>query len=592
MAPPFRLVVLTALAGSLFGGCATAPPVTKLVNGRQITTRSIDPQAYEHVSRALLYEDQDRFEDAAAEIERAIVLDSESPELHAHLAELMLRMGRIHDAAAQVRDSFKIAVTAPGLLADAHVRGVKGDAAGMVTALRKARDEVSFDADDDDAETVYLELADAELRNLDVPAARSTLEVLTSAEPESGTGHMRLTAIYWAQGEMRKAEAQLRRALEQEPNQIDALAALAWIYVATGQEEKAHQAFQEALDRSESSPEIGAAYARFMVGIGEAKAAGQLADDLAVPDSSLDAETIGARVGIERSARRFDRALALLDRARALGIPDNEKSRLSLTRAAILKEQGKTQEAIDTLLALPRSSPLYFEARLRAADLLRDAGKLAEAARTVEAATTEATGDRDTIELESALSLAIIDERRGDPAAGIARLTKLLERRPDEGRAVMIRAALEERRGNWQRALETVEAYLATHLGSVEALNFWGFVAVDHDHALELANKRLQVANALEPGSGGLIDSLGWGRFHSKDLTGAAMFLGQAVRLEPTDPEIQWHLGEVCARRNETARAESLYRRALVSLANRPDARLRKRIEASLARLGARKQEK
>jgi Tfp pilus assembly protein PilF len=576
----------------LLGGCATAPTITKLVNGRQIVTRSIDPLAYEHFCRALLYEDQDRLEDAAVEVERAITLDSESPELHAHLAELLLRMGKTRDAEAQVHSSLKIGVTAPGLLADAHVRSAKGDAAGMVAALRRARDEVSFDADDDDAEIVYLELADAELRSLDVPAARSTLEVLTSAEPDSGTAHLRLTAIYWAQGEMAKAEAQLRRALEQEPNQIDALAALAWIHVATGQNAKAHQSFQEALDRSENSPEIAAAYARFLVSIGEVDEAGQLADDLTVPDSSLDAETIGGRVDVERSARRFDRALGLLDRARALGIPDNEKSRLSLTRAAILKERGKTQDALDTLLAVPRSSPLFFDSRLRAAEILRDTGKLAEAARTVEQAAAETTDDRDSVELESAVSLALIDEKRGDPAAGIARLTKLLDRRPDEKRAVMIRAALEERRGNWQRALEMVAAYLATHLGSVEALNFWGFVAADHDHALALANKRLQVANALDPGSGGLIDSLGWVRFHSKDLTNAALFLEQAVRLEPTDPEIQWHLGEVCARRNETARAEALYRRALESLANKPDARLRQRIEASLAHLGARKQAK
>ena len=35
------------------GACATQP-ITKLVGGRQITTRSIDPDAYEHASRAFL----------------------------------------------------------------------------------------------------------------------------------------------------------------------------------------------------------------------------------------------------------------------------------------------------------------------------------------------------------------------------------------------------------------------------------------------------------------------------------------------------------------------------------------------------------
>jgi tetratricopeptide (TPR) repeat protein len=252
-----------------------------------------------------------------------------------------------------------------------------------------------------------------------------------------------------------------------------------------------------------------------------------------------------------------------------------------LSRAALLKEQGKPQEAITALLAVAKDAPLYFEARLRAAELLRDAGKYADATRTVEEAAKAVTGDRDSVDLEAAVSLSLIDEKRGDPAAGVARLAPLVARRPGESRLVMTMAAIEERRGNWNQALDQVERYLAKHPGSVEALNFWGFVAADHDHALELADKRLQVANALDPGSGGLIDSLGWVRFRNKDLAKALMFLEQAARLEPTDPEIQWHLGEVYAARKDDDRARTAFRRGL---ANHPDDRLRKRIEASLAR--------
>jgi tetratricopeptide (TPR) repeat protein len=274
--------------------------------------------------------------------------------------------------------------------------------------------------------------------------------------------------------------------------------------------------------------------------------------------------------------------LHLLDRARALGIAENEKTRLSLTRAALLKEQDKTEEALATLLAVARPSPLYFEARLRAAELLRDAGKFADAARTIEEAAPLAGGDRDGVELDAAVSLALIDEKRGAPATGIARLEKLLQRHPGEGRAIMTLAALEERRGEWKRALDIVEQHLGKHPGAIEALNFWGFVAADHDHALEKAEKRLLVANVLDPGSGGLIDSLGWVRFRAKDLVKAAMFLEQASRLEPTDPEIQWHLGEVYAERKDGERAAAHYRRALGS---RPDERLRRRIEESLGKI-------
>jgi Tfp pilus assembly protein PilF len=577
--------MLPGLCALALAACASSASITKLVGGRQITTRSVDPEAYEHVCRALLYEEQEQLREAVAELRRALACDGDAPELHAHLAELLLRQEDSRGAAAAVQASLKIAKTASGLLALAHLRQAEGDAAGVVAALREAAAEVEFQANDDEAETVYLELAEAELHALDVPAAEATLATLVRAEPGSGSGHMRLTAVYWAQGEMAKAEAALRAALAEEPNQIEALAALAWIHVATGRNEEARRSFHEALDRSENAPEIAAAFARFLVGIGASKEAEQLADDLAGPDASLDGDTLGGRVELERSARRFDRALRLLARARELGIAEDEKHSFPLTRAALLKEQGKNEEALATLLAVDKAAPLYFEARLRAAELLRDAGKFADASQTVTAALALVRGERDAAELDAAVSLALIDEKRGDAASGVLRLEKMLQSHAGEHRLVMSLAAVEERRGNWQRALDLVERYLAKHRGSVEALNFWGFVAADHDHALKLADQRLQVANALDPGAGGLIDSLGWVRFRRRDLSRAAMFLEQAARLEPTDPEIQWHLGEVYGERKESPRAEAAFRRAL---AGNPDERLRQKITDSLAKLGGR----
>ena len=164
-----RKLSLFGLVAAFLGACATqGPPITKLVSGRQITTRSVDPTAYEHMSRALLYEEQERWQDAADELQRAILFDDDAPELHAHLAELFLRLGRDKDAADEVRTSLTLGPSASGLLADAHVRRVQGDAAGQVAALRKATKEVDFEAGDDDAESVYLELAEAELQTLEI----------------------------------------------------------------------------------------------------------------------------------------------------------------------------------------------------------------------------------------------------------------------------------------------------------------------------------------------------------------------------------------------------------------------------------------
>ncbi len=85
-------------------------------------TRAVSPEAYEHVTRALVYEEEERWDDAAAELQRALPFDDEAPEVRAHLADLFVRLGRLDDAAEQVEQSLRIEPTVDGWLASAHLR--------------------------------------------------------------------------------------------------------------------------------------------------------------------------------------------------------------------------------------------------------------------------------------------------------------------------------------------------------------------------------------------------------------------------------------------------------------------------------------
>jgi tetratricopeptide (TPR) repeat protein len=569
-----------ALAAACLGACATqAPLITKLVNDRQIVTRSVDASAYEHASRAFLYEEEERWQEAAAELQRALIFDDESPELQAHLAEIFMRLGRLSDAAAAIHASFKIEVTPDGLMAQAHLRQAQGDVAGAVQSLRQAVGKVDFADEPDTAEAVYLELAEAQILALDVPAAAITLVDLCHREPASLSGHMRLMAVAWALGDMGQGEAQLRQTLAQEPNHIEALTALAWLLAAQGRNDEARRAFREALDRGEGSLEIAAAYARFLVGIGEGKAAEQLADDLVSPLAGSDPESLAGSIELERSAHLFDRALALVKKAQEAGISDDAKTRLTLTAAALRKELDQSDEALAILVAVPKTSPLFFEARLRATELLREQGKTAEAARLAESAAA-AAGDNAGQKLDAAIALSFIDEKRGDAVMAAHRLEALQASQPDQARLTLSLAMIEERRGAWQRALDLVEPLIKKKPNSVEVLNFWGFVAADHSHDLDRARRRLQAAAALEPGTGAVLDSLGWVSFRAGQLDKAGVFLEQAGRLDLADAEILSHLGDLYAKRSEPERAAAAYRKAL---SHKPEERLRRRLEESLA---------
>ena len=193
-------------------GCATTQqPVTKIVNGQVIVTRAVSPEAYEHVTRALLYEEEERWDDAAAELQRALPFDDEAPEVRAHLAELFVRLGRLDDAAEQVEQSLRIEPTVDGWLASAHVREARGDATGQLESLRRAVEITRKDATEgnglETAERAYLALADAQIVNLDIDGAYESCRQLVEIAPDTVRGRFQLAALAWARGALDEAEA-------------------------------------------------------------------------------------------------------------------------------------------------------------------------------------------------------------------------------------------------------------------------------------------------------------------------------------------------------------------------------------------------
>jgi tetratricopeptide (TPR) repeat protein len=591
------------LAGAVVAGaagCATAPQsVTKIVNGQVIVTRAISPEAYEHVTRALLYEEEERWDDAAAELQRALPFDDEAPEVRAHLAELFVRLGRLDDANEQVEQSLRVEPTVDGWLASAHLREARGDGAGQLDSLRRAVEITRKDAAEgtglETAERAYLALADAQIVALDIDGAYETCRQLVEIAPDTVRGRFQLASLAWARGALDEAEAALVAALEEEPADIDARLLLAELQVARGRIDAAKASFRAALDRSDAPGEIAEAFAGWLVSRGDKNDAFEVSERFTAEGSGPDALLIASR--IERAAKRPDRARAMAEKALKLGAP---AGRAAILSAQALADQGQRAAAVTTYLGVPLDAPEAAEARLRAAELLRDDGKYDDAMRALEAAdaakpAASAGGkggapEAGTKELRSAIhfdlviSRSAIDEKRGDAAMAARRLDEALAKSPDDGRLLIARAGVEERRGDWRRAIAFAERFLQREPRSVEALNFLGFVASDHSFEAPRALKRLQAAATLNPGSGAIIDSLGWAYFRAGDLVHGAAFLEQAGRLEPADPEILEHLGDLYAAKQDRAHALESYRKAL-TLA--PPERLTRELQERLRTLEA-----
>jgi tetratricopeptide (TPR) repeat protein len=541
-------------------GCATGPQrVTRLVGDKIVVTRAVSPEAYEHVARALLYEEEERWEDAAAELQRALPFDEDAAEVRAELAELFVRLGRLDDAGDQIDRSIATVPTVEGYLARAHLADARHDTTTAREARKSAVATALADENPEAIERTHLELADALTVALDLPAARETLRALERAAPETLRGRVEHAALAWALGDLDEGEAALTGALALEPADVDARLLLGELEAALGRAPAAKATFSEAIDRADTPLQIADAIAGWLVQRGETAEAVELVERTTATVGDPDGLVLAS--GLWRVVERPDRALDAAERAAKLGAAP---ARVDVLRAEVRAAKNDHAGAVRLLLGVPADAPEYVEARLRAAELLRDDHKLADADLALEAAATHADGATKDHEGAALLAIArsLVDERRGDAVRAARRLDDALAADPDEARLVLARAAVDDRRGEWRQALALAEKLLARDPRNVEALNFAGFIAADHAQDLPLATRRLQAAVALSPGSGGIVDSLGWVYFRAGDLARAGTFLEQAGRLEPGDPEILEHLGDLYARRGDRARALDTYHRA------------------------------
>ncbi|HEY0705807.1 MAG TPA: tetratricopeptide repeat protein, partial [Polyangia bacterium] len=473
--------------------------------------------------------------------------------------------------------SLSLGETTLGLIAQAHVRQKARDPGGAIAALRRATDLTSFAEEGDLAQFAYLELADAQIEALDLAGARATLEELATSSPESAVARIRLAGVLWTQGAMPEVERRLRETLAAEPNHIEALLMLAWAATAQDRFEEARARFAEALERAEGALDVATAFARFLLVAGRRDEASQLVDDLALTG---DDSNLLERIELCRAAHQSDRGLALAQERRSR--PDIEAELAARLDRAIadLKADDNSAEAIAILLRVPKSDPSFTAARLRAAELAREAGQLARSRQLIGDVEGEAASDE--LRDEIVVALSAIDERDNTSAQALSRYAGALKQRPHSVRLRLGHAALLERLGRVPEALAQATALLDHDPGNAEALNFWGFLAAEHRIDLPLAVRRIAAALALEPGSGAILDSLGWAHLQSGRLPEATLFLEQAGRLEPEDPEILAHLGALFERKGQPDRALLAVRKAL---GHDPSDALKRRLEAQRQRL-------
>jgi tetratricopeptide (TPR) repeat protein len=240
-----------------------------------------------------------------------------------------------------------------------------------------------------------------------------------------------------------------------------------------------------------------------------------------------------------------------------------------VTLADMLDGERRDAEALALYRGVAEGSPLYFSARLRATEVLRDMGKLDEAVGELERLAAAWPDRTEPYATEGDL-LRSADRFAEAAKAYDKAIARLGEPQHADWSLYYARGVALERSGEWARAEKDFLEALKLSPEQPSVLNYLGYSWVDRGEHLNKAREMIERAVKLRPNDGYIVDSLGWVLYREGHYHSAVSHLERAVELKPDDPVINDHLGDAYWRVGRVSEARFQWRRAL-TLKPEPD---------------------
>ena len=219
--------------------------------------------------------------------------------------------------------------------------------------------------------------------------------------------------------------------------------------------------------------------------------------------------------------------------------PDPERRLLLGQTAEFLK---RMDEALAWYRSVP-GGPQRWQARLRAASVLHDTKRGAQAYAELHAMESDGAAD-DESRREAYLVEADLRQKDKDNVGEMDAFARGLAAYPDDTAILYARSLSWERRDDIAHAEADLRKVLATDPDNVAALNALGYTLADRTSRYAEALELIDRARVAEPDNAAIIDSYGWVLFRLGRSGEAVVQLRRALALQK-DPEIAAHLGEV-----------------------------------------------
>jgi tetratricopeptide (TPR) repeat protein len=312
----------------------------------------------------------------------------------------------------------------------------------------------------------------------------------------------------------------LQEFVASQPNSKGAAGALAQFYVEQKRYGDARDVLQKLWDDDKSSRELEFGVATISLQMKDYAQAERLFQDL---KSAGYGEPGAIDLYLAQIAEETKRYADAIERYKA--VDEGERAWLAKLRiGALLGKLGKMDEAKRWFADLPAVTiEQRVQVRQGEAQLLRDAGDTAGAYAVLMRAVEEHPDSPDLI-----YDLALVAERLNKIDEAEARLTKLVELKPDDA----------------------------------QALNALGYTLVDRTPRTSEGLALIEKAHKLSPGDPFILDSMGWALYRLGRLDEAESYLKRALAERP-DAEIAAHLGEVLWAKGDRDSARAVWKAQL-----------------------------
>jgi putative PEP-CTERM system TPR-repeat lipoprotein len=392
--------------------------------------------------------------------------------------------------------------------------------------------------------------------------AVTDMERMAHVYPQVARVHYQLGSAYAAGNDLVKATASLTRALELNPNLIEATLLLAEIQIRNANAAPAILALERL---REKQPRL--AQAQLLLADAY-RLAGRLNDALAIYRTMEAAFPTNAQVPLLRGATLLqvpDKAAARTAFERVLELSPGH---LPAIEQLVDLDLGEKQfdAAMQLVSGEVQKDPKRVELRILSAKIFTAQGKRDQAEAALQQAIELAPDN-----LGAFLLLAQLYSDAGQSDKAMAKLDAVLAKDSQNTSALMLAAKIYNANKNYQGAADAYEKLLKIDPRFSPALNNLAYLYLTFLNNTDRAYALAQQARELLPFDPSTADTLGWACYKKGSYQTALGLLQESAGKLPEEPEVQFHLGMASYMTGDEAAARAALQQALKSGADFPD---------------------